>query len=170
MGGSRLKAPGRCIFAMQVDQRITFDEYWSNPFYYEKKPVRNGSKKMLVGDNIYSRQSSTSSWQQADSHHSNSDGSKNDKNVKTDTSANAVLLSKRFLYFGKEAPVIPRAIVAKLGYTNVRNYRRFDYCDAKPVVEWLLHRFSTSLNQVLGDPFDFHQSSRRYSGEGNKVI
>jgi hypothetical protein len=167
MGGSRLHATHRCIFAMQVDQKITFDEYWSNPIYYEKKPVRNGSKKMLVGDNIYFRQSV---WQQADSHHSNPDGSRNDKNLKTDTSANAVLLSNRFFYFGKEAPTVPSSIISKLGYANVRNYRRFDYSDAEPLIEWLFRRFSASLNQLLGDPFDFHQSARRYSGEGNKVV
>lgn len=170
MGGSRLNAIGRCIFAMRVDKKITFDDYWSNPEYYEKKPVRNGSKKMLVGDNIYFRQSASSVWQQADSHHSKPDGSTNDKNLKTDTSANAVLLSHHFLYFGKDAPEVPASIMNKLGYGNVRNYRRFNYNDAKPIVEWLLSRFSGSVNQVLGDPFDFHQSARRYSGEANKVV
>ena len=125
---------------------------------------------MLVGDNIYSRQSPNSVWQQADSHHSNSDGSTNNKNLKTDTSANAVLLSNRFFYFGKEAPTVPSPILTKLGYANVRNYWRFDYNDAEPLIEWLLRRFSGSLNQVLGDPFDFHQSARRYSGERNKVV
>jgi Nucleotide modification associated domain 2 len=53
MGGSKLKAPGRCIYAMQVTGALSFDEYWAAPEYQAKKPVRNGSRKTIVGDNIY---------------------------------------------------------------------------------------------------------------------
>src|SRR5437016_3976950 len=31
LGGGRLKARGRCIFAMRVSRKLTFNEYWSNP-------------------------------------------------------------------------------------------------------------------------------------------
>lgn len=55
MGGSRLKATGRRIFAMRVDRKISFNEYWNAPEFRNKKPVRNGSAKMMVGDNIYFR-------------------------------------------------------------------------------------------------------------------
>ena len=58
MAGSRLNATGRCVFAMQITATISFDEYWANPIYNEKKPVRNGSRKMMVGDNIYHRDTS----------------------------------------------------------------------------------------------------------------
>ena len=170
MGGSRLKATGRCIFAMEVNEKITFDEYWANPKYYEKKPVRNGTKKMLLGDNIYCRASATSAWQQADSHHSNPDGTTNNLNLKTDTKANSVLLSHRFFYFGTQAPAVPRAILRKIGYENVRSYRRLDYAATKDLIDWLVTKFPDSLNQVVGDPFDFHQSARRYSGKGNKIV
>ena len=30
MGGSRLEATGRCVFAMRVTRKITFNEYWSS--------------------------------------------------------------------------------------------------------------------------------------------
>jgi hypothetical protein len=53
MGGRRLNAVGRCVYAMRVSSKITFNEYWTNPKYLDKKPVRNGSRKMMVGDNIY---------------------------------------------------------------------------------------------------------------------
>lgn len=170
MGGARLGAVGRCIFVMQVTEKTTFDDYSTNRKYYEKKPVRNGSKVMLVGDNIYSRRSEESPWQQADSHHSNPDGSLNSQNLETDTSANAVLLSQRFLYFGVEAPVVPTGILEPIRYANVRDYRKFDYDSARDLIEWLLIRHSTSLNQVLGDPFDFANSAKRYTGIGNKIV
>src|SRR5205809_3695195 len=81
MGGLRLNAIGRCIFAMQVTKKISFDDYWSDPAYAEKKPVRNGSKTMLVGDNIYHRDSQSAVWRQEDSHHSSDDGTANLYNV-----------------------------------------------------------------------------------------
>ena len=39
MGGSRLKATGKCIFAMRVTEIITFDECWVNPIFLDKKPM-----------------------------------------------------------------------------------------------------------------------------------
>jgi Nucleotide modification associated domain 2 len=77
VGGSRLNATGRCIFAMRITGKITFNDYWSNMAYFDKRPVRNGSKRMLVGDNIYHCDAPGGAWCQADSHHSNSDGSVN---------------------------------------------------------------------------------------------
>src|SRR5438093_377218 len=53
MGGARLKATGRCVFAMLVTGSLSFNEYWSSPAHFDKRPVRNGSSRMMVGDNIY---------------------------------------------------------------------------------------------------------------------
>jgi len=75
---------------MRVTEKITFDEYWANPAYLDKKPIRNGSKKMMVGDNIYHRDA-TGHWHQADSHHSNADGSVNPHNLSKDTKTDKVL-------------------------------------------------------------------------------
>jgi hypothetical protein len=170
MGGSRLNATGRCIYAMEVTQKITFDEYWMRPEFYEKKSVRNGSKTMLLGDNIYYRPSAGSPWQQVDSHHSNPDGSPNILNLKTDTSANSVLISRRFFYFGKQAPLVPTSILQAIGYENVRSYRLLDYVTAKPLLDWILSNYSKSVNLVVGNPFDFFQGARRYTGTGNKLV
>ena len=52
VGGSRLRAEGRLVFGMQVSSALTYDEYWHDPRYRDKRPVRNGSRKMVVGDNI----------------------------------------------------------------------------------------------------------------------
>jgi hypothetical protein len=170
VGGARLHATGRCIFAMQVTDKTTFDAYSTDPKYYQKKPVRNGSKIMLVGDNIYSRSDLQSAWKQADSHHSNPDGSLNMRNLVTDTSTNAVLISRKFVYFGAEAPQIPSGILTRIGYSNVRDYRKFPYATARELVTWLLTEYSKDLNQVIGDPFDFAQSAKRYAGVGNKIV
>ena len=169
MGGSRLKATGQCVFAMEITAKINFDEYWINPTYNEKRPVRNGSRKMMVGDNIYHRDKAQE-WQQADSHHSNPDGTVNLYNLNRDTKVNWVLLSNRFVYFGKAAPHVSQAILDKIGYKNPRSYRRFDYQTAQPILDWLRFNFRKSINELVSDPFDFAESGRRYSGKGSKII
>jgi len=126
VGGTRLKATGRCIFAMCITQKLTFNEYWMSAAYLDKKPVRNGSSKMMVGDNIYHYDAIRQVWYQADSHHSHPDGSVNPQNLHRDTKADKVLISRHFFYFGREAPTIPNDVLDTLGFKNGRNYRVFD--------------------------------------------
>jgi Nucleotide modification associated domain 2 len=169
MGGSRLKASGKCIFAMRISNKITFNEYWTNPKYLDKKPIRNGSRKMMVGDNVYYLNSSSKQWQQADSHHSNADGSINPDNLTRDTSTNKVLISNHFFYFGIEAPIIPERLLSAIGYKNGRNYRVFELDECMNLFDWLQKEFGCFLNTVQADPFDFNISEKRYSARDNKV-
>lgn len=163
IGGLRLRATRKCVFAMQITNKITFNEYWSNPIFLDKKPVRNGSQKMVVGDNIYHFDNIQDKWQQADSHHSNSDGSVNEQNLSTDTRSDKVLISQLFFYFGREAPLIPSHLLEALEYKNQIGHRVFRNGTADGLVEWLYNSFAGSLNQVIGDPFDFENSYERYS-------
>ncbi len=169
MGGSRLKATGRCIYAMRITEKITFNEYWRNPTYFDKKPIRNGSRKMMVGGNIYHFDTVQNEWYQADSHHSNADGSVNPHNLATDTKSDKVLISKHFFYFGREAPSVPSDLLHTIGYKNQRGHRVFEDKVAGRLIEWLHDEFRGSLNQVIGDPFDFNNSEKRYSKGNNKI-
>jgi hypothetical protein len=169
MGGCRLGATGRCLFAMCVTNKITFNDYWSDPEYLDKKPVRNGSNRMLVGDNIYHYDSHTRKWHQADSHHSNPDGSVNLHNLRTDTKSDKVLVSQHYFYFGSKAPAVPKRLLDAIGFTNGRNYRVFDAKACVGLIQWLHTSYSSLLNTVGADPFDFHQSDKRYSAGDNKV-
>lgn len=169
MGGARLKATRRCIFAMRVTKKLTYNEYWSNREFLDKRPVRNGSRKMMVGDNIYYFDQGAREWQQADSHHSNADGSVNRSNLERDTQSDSVLVSEHFYYFGKEAPHVPKALLNKLGYRNQVGHRVFDDTEAERLIEWIEKSFRGSLNQVSGDPFDFDDSQKRYSAGTNRV-
>jgi hypothetical protein len=169
MGGARLKATGRCVFAMRVGQTLSFNEYWFSPAHLDKRPVRNGSNKMMVGDNIYWYDTALDQWHQADSHHSNSDGTVNVYNLAKDTQADRVLLSYCFFYFGKQAPAVPCSLLEEIGYRNCRNYRVFEYAVCNNLLAWLYHEFADCLNYVAADPFDFAQSDRRYSAKDNRV-
>ena len=168
MGGGRLKAKGRCIFAMRVTGKITFDEYWANPDYLDKKPIRNGSKKMMVGDNIY-HHDDTGDWFQADSHHSKPDGSINPYNLRNDTQIDKVLISRHFFYFGIDAPIVPIDIITAIGFKNRVGHRVFRNGECDRLVEWLYAKYGELLNQVPADPFDFADSRKRYSVEDDRI-
>lgn len=168
MGGRRLNATGRCIFAMRVTEKITFDEYWTNPAYLDKKPIRNGSKKMMVGDNIY-HQDAKGHWHQADSHHSKMDGGVNPVNVLKDTKSDKVLISRHFYYFGVGAPLVPADIVSIIGFTNRVGHRVFRNGECAGLIEWLYANFGKTLNTIHADPFYFSISHKRYSAENNKI-
>ncbi len=167
MGGAKLGAVGRCIFAMQVTEALTFDDYWVNPRYKDKRPVRNGSRTMMLGDNIYHRHNG--GWQQSDSHHSRPDGSPDIHNIKTDTGTDRVLISKRFYYFGKAAPEVPKQILEDMGYRNMRGHRVYKEDECSGLLGWLTTQ-SSSLNRVIDDPFQFHQSAARYSVSDDRIL
>ena len=169
VGGARLGATGRLIFAMEVTETLTFDQYWQDPRFRPKRPARNGTRKMLVGDNIYHSDPSTGRWVQEDSHHSNPDGSANEANVQHDTKTDRVLISQRFFYFGKAAPDVPVGLVQALGYENGRGHRRYTLDQFQPLMRWLEAEFGSSLNRVSGDPFEFESGERRYSVASDRV-
>lgn len=170
MGGSRLKATGRCIYGMKVTKKISFDEYWADPHYVAKRPIRNGSRVMMLGDNIYSRTNEDSPWHQEDSHHSFPDGSPNQSNIDKDTRSNAVLVSEHFVYYGKDAIEVPQEVRDEIGYSNGRGHRVFTEDGATPLLEWFDHTTSGILNMVVADPFDFRLSGARYSSGSNRII
>lgn len=165
MGGGRLKATGRCLFAMKVSASLTFEEYWQEPAYRDKKPKRNGSKKMIVGDNIYSRVEGA--WKQENSHHSFPDGKPNPHNVLNDTQTNRVLVSNHFYYFGAAAIVIPPPVLDRIEYKNKRSHRTFSLAEAQPLISFIESNYEA--NKLFGDPFDFGSASARYSAGDDKV-
>lgn len=168
MGGTKLGAVGRCIFAMQVTEAMSFDEYWLDPRFRDKRPVRNGSRTRMLGDNIYHQRDGC--WQQLDSHHSRPDGSADIHNIKTDTGTNRVLISERFFYFGKQAPEVPKKILEDIGYANLRGHRVYPDDECPGLLDWLTAGYSAQRNRVVDDPFQFNRSAARYSVGEDKIL
>ncbi len=102
---TRYNLPGHFIYAMKVCESLDYDQYWNDPRFLSKKPVLNGSLKVVYGDNIYHRR--RSAWVQADSHHSLPNGKPNPRNIARDTSVNRLLVATKFVYWGGAAPRIP---------------------------------------------------------------
>jgi hypothetical protein len=107
-GSKKRKRDKRIVYAMRVTGAITFSQYWTDPRFQAKKPNLRGSKKQAFGDNIYSKDARTALWCQANSHHSLNDGSPNESNVVADTSADRVLISDDFVYWGGSGPLLPQ--------------------------------------------------------------
>lgn len=115
---------GHLVYAMKVTETMSFDCYFADPRFHEKKPNLAGSLKQMFGDNIYSRDPA-GEWQQLDSHHSLQDGSPNPANITNDTNPNRLLLSDHFAYFGDAAPKIPPDVRIHSGQDicALRHYR-----------------------------------------------
>jgi hypothetical protein len=118
-GTSTRRRAGYLVFVMKVEEAMSFDEYWADPRFVQKRPNLHGSKKQAFGDNIYHRADPKAPWQQLDSHHSFVDGTPNSANIKNDTQANRILVSHDFAYWGGAGPRIP---------AKFRNYSGVDLC------------------------------------------
>ena len=169
MGGTALKATGRCIFAMRVTRHVTFDDYWRDPSFRSKRTQRNGTRVTLVGDNIYHRDEN-GTWLQEDSVHSAADGSQDPANTLHDTRTNRVLLSDHFIYFGDTAPTVPPGILQEMGYTNRRHHRTFGLDACGDLIAWIEGQAGGVINRVLGDPFQFREGGKRYSKALDRLI
>lgn len=108
------------VYAMRVDEVLTYDAYWQAPRFLAKKPTRNGSVKQLFGDNIY-HQDKNGVWQQLDSHHSLEDGKPNQRNIENDTRSVGVLVGWRFAYWGSQAIPIPEEFLDFEGHSILVN-------------------------------------------------
>ncbi|MGJ4859500.1 hypothetical protein ACN6KF_005527 [Labrys sp. La1] len=170
MGGAKLNAVGRCIYLMQVTDTLTFDAYWDHPEYRCKRPVRNGSRMTIMGDNIYHRPVGTTAWVQEDSHHSQIDGRPEPSNIQNDTQTDRVLISRNFFYFGEAAPALPKKILDQLKYNNGRGHRKFTVDQAQPLLHWIQKQYHGCINTVVGDPYQFMKSGSRYSKRMDKVV
>lgn len=144
------------IFAMKVEEIITFDNYWNDERFQYKKPIVNGSLVKMYGDNIYHKDPVTNEWIQENSAHSLADGSCNVKHLKRDTNSENVLISQTFYYFGDTAPLIPDEYweVCSEG----RNVKSVGIPKeiAEAFIYWLTQNFEKG---VQGDPINWIKHS-----------
>jgi hypothetical protein len=151
----------RLVYAMCVEEKLTFDDYWNDARFFKKRPVMNGSNIQLYGDNIYHINSNTGKFIQENSHHSLKDGLVNMNNYKRDLSGKFVLISKTYWYFGEEAILIPDKIkgIIKSG----RQYKKID--DATLINAFIFWIQKQKGHSFIGKPAQFSRKFERYKGE-----
>lgn len=152
-GSASRKRRGYLVFAMQVAEAMSFQQYFDDKRFQVKKPNLRSGKKNAFGDNIYSKVAGK--WHQLNSHHSHSDGSPNKRNIENDTQTDRVLIGFNYIYWGGAGPAVPKAF---------RNYKGFDICAGRghknrfpkkmvlDFVEWLSNR---EVRGFVGEPLDW---------------
>lgn len=161
VGGANLKSvQKKCILLMKVTEKISFNDYWKDTRFYIKKPIRNGTRVQLLGDNIY-HQNDNNEWIQEDSHHSNADGSFNMTNLERDTRTDQVLISDHFYYFGDRAVDID---LNSIGYQKIRDYKKISLDNSIPAINLIKKielEFRSEKNLVISDPCQFSDFYKR---------
>lgn len=146
-GSKELDLLGHVIFAMRVTEALSFQQYWQDSRFLRKRPAFKAGVAHAYGDNIYHQEDGH--WVQEDSHHSFAGGSWNDHNATRDLSADRILISDDFVYWGRSAPKMPTHLRNCNGedfFPNVRDYRR---------------HFSAPLKALVADWFDTSPKGRK---------
>lgn len=151
-GSAKLKNLYHLIYAMQIDEKLTFEQYWDDERFQYKKPVLNGSLVQLYGDNIYHKEAKTGSWIQEDSAHSLAKGALNENHLDADISGKNVLISTNFYYFGDNAIKIDDEFLPIC--SKGRSVKSIAIPDktAQNFVQWLQTNFNKGIS---GDPINW---------------
>lgn len=155
-GSKHYDLEGHVVYAMQVSEVLSFDQYWSDSRFERKRPNLHGSLKQAYGDNIYHRDANTDDWLQEDSHHSEADGSANPLNVSHDTQTDAVLIGNEFYYWGAFGPEIPRKF-RKFDGNDICHSGRGHKCNfpsslVESFITWIRSR---ECHGYVGEPAEF---------------
>lgn len=140
------------IYAMRVEDKLTFNDYWKDPKFQNKKPLLEGSLKMIYGDNIYHQDAVTEEWLQEDSAHSLIDGKANQDHLEVDTGGNYVLISQIFYYFGDNAPEVPKHLREICSKNRNMEYLNRSSDLEEAFIKWLEDSFEVGIH---GDPINW---------------
>jgi len=104
----------RLVYIMRIGEKLTFEQYWRDPRFEKKKPAGfeqdkpDWSRQRVEknGDNIY-EPDGMGGFRQLKSAHWDHRADRESVSAKEhDTSANAVLVSRDFVYYGGEGPAL----------------------------------------------------------------
>lgn len=154
MGSKALKNDKTLIFAMCLEEKLTFNEYWNDERFVNKKPVINGSLVQMYGDNFYHQENGE--WIQENSAHSLKNGKINIKHCNRDISGQYVLISKFFYYFGNNPIKIPNE------YSDIYPSRGMQYLKNENIknefIYWLIN-INTKNIGIHGDPISWNENT-----------
>lgn len=159
-GSKKLNRLNHLIYAMKVEEIITFNEYWNDERFRYKRPIINGSLVQMYGDNFYHTNEQSGEWIQEPSAHSTVN---KERHTETDTSADSVLISRNFYYLGDNSVEIPYdfSIFCKKG-------PGMKYKDLEEMGEEFISWITTNPNiekGIGGDPINWNE----YESEHNQT-
>lgn len=137
----------KLIVLMQVSEALSFDQYWEDNRFIQKRPAFNRGIFCAYGDNIYHHVDGH--WMQESSHHSMIDGSINYSNLNRDTGTDRILVADRFYYWGNNAIESPKEFDELIG--SRRNHR---VCyDEKIIGNFINFIGKTYITGIQGVPY-----------------
>lgn len=144
------KADGnRIIYAMRVDEVLSYEQYYCDKRFGAKLPdFDKGKVKSKCGDNIY-KPLPNGGFLQLKSMHSNKNGTENKEKKAKDLGGVYVLISKTFHYFGSRAPELPDELYELKVTRNHRNRFRWD------VISKFLEFIANQPEGVSGPPSEW---------------
>lgn len=105
LGTGAQETAGLMNYAMQVSERLHFDDYFNDPRYQSRKPDLNGSWRRRCGDNMYYL-GKNGRWRQLPVLRHNSPEAR-----AKDTKHPYSYVARLYYYFGEAAPPIPSRFV-----------------------------------------------------------
>jgi hypothetical protein len=136
----------RLVYLMQVNDKISFAEYWKNPKYNDRKPnIRSKNILEKIGDNIYKpvvkNPKNISDFDQVPNLYHEQ------KNKKIDLSSKYVLISKRFYYFGCECIELRDEIRPKVPKTTTyRGVQTHNIEKAEKFISFIESSYKTGIH------------------------
>ena len=154
-GSAEHHRAGYLVYAMRVDEVLSFDEYWADQRFVRKRPSLRSSIKMAYGDNIYHRDVE-GKWLQENSRHSTHDGTPNPDHIARDTKVDRVLISQQFVYYGGRGPAIPKHLRSDYQIDLVPRGRSYRVNYPPELRAAALRWITSELGEgYQGDPFDW---------------
>jgi hypothetical protein len=122
-------------YAMEIDEKLSFTQYWSDPRFKNKRPVWAPGHPEIerCGDNCY-EPLGNDQFQSIPSHHC-----ENKDNKEKDLGGIYVLVGKHFIYFGSHAIQVPSELsfVLDLFKESGIGHRTFNNKDAEKILPFL---------------------------------
>lgn len=134
---------------------MTFDEYWADPRFVNKRPQIPGPKIRMVGDRTYRHEAGRDGWQfDTSMHYIPGAKQKNGGHVAKDTKVDRILVGREFTYWGTLGPAVPAHLMEL--FPNPRGQK----CPTEGPLLSQLHQLIDISNPkaVIGDPADWDNS------------
>jgi hypothetical protein len=150
VGCFRSGLPPRVVYIMQIDEIMTFNDYYHDRRFVCKKPSKK-SWITEIGDNIYYMDETGKLRQDKKTQYHN------DVEVKKkDMRGNKVFISKNFVYFGEKAKTLPDEFTNLLPKTQGIKY----LCCDKPVCDRFIRWAKSKGAGIQGKPRDKIHANR----------
>ena len=157
--GSKVQGfEGKLVVLMLVEEILTFDQYWTDSRFIDKRPVFNKSTMYMYGDNIYHHVNGK--WVQEFSHHSKEDGKINYINLNRDTKVDRVLIASEFYYFGSNAIDVPEEF-RPLIWQHIGNKTFHNEVIAERFIEFVCQNYNKG---IYGIPYSRQNGKFIYYG------